>query len=137
MLSFLLIAAAVASDPAPCLAANTLELNACLNARLERSDAALNDYYQTALKRINKENGGKTAQEFIQAERSWTAYRDSECASAFDRYGGTIRVSVGLDCNIRLTLLRTYSIWRDWLTYPDSTPPLLPRPDLESVLSDR
>lgn len=137
MLSFLVVAAAAALNDAPCPAANTLEMNACLNARLERSDTTLNLYYRTALKRITKENGSKPAQEFIKAERLWVAYRDSECASAFDRYDGTIRTSVGLDCSIRLTRLRTYSIWRDWLTYPDSTPPLLPRPDVESVLSGR
>jgi uncharacterized protein YecT (DUF1311 family) len=137
MLSPLLLAAAAASSAAPCPGTTTIEVNACLNARLERSDATLNHYYQTALERITKENGSKPAQEFIKAERSWISYRDSECASAFDRYDGTIRVSVGLECSIRLTRLRTYSIWRDWLTYPDSTPPLLPRPNVESVLSGR
>ena len=137
MLGLLLVVAAAASNAGPCPGGNTLEMNACLNARLKRSDATLNHYYQTALKRITTENGSKTAQEFIKAQRSWIAYRDSECASAFDRYEGTIRESVALDCSIRLTRLRTYSIWRDWLTYPDSTPPLLPRPDVESVLSGR
>jgi uncharacterized protein YecT (DUF1311 family) len=137
MLSLLVVAAAAALNMTPCPGANTLELNACLNARLERSDATLNRYYRTALSRISKENGGKPAETFIKAERSWIAYRDSECSSVFERYGGTIRVSVGLECSIRLTGLRTYAIWRDWLTYPDSTPPLLRRPDVESVLSDR
>ncbi len=118
-----------------CSDKTTLQVNACLNARLEQRDAALNLYYQTAIGRIGKENGSDTAQEFVRAERSWIGYRDSECGSVFDRYAGTIRVSVEIDCRIRLTELRTYAIWRDWLTYPDSTPPLLPRPDVESAIS--
>jgi uncharacterized protein YecT (DUF1311 family) len=141
MVSLLATAAIVATAPsssaAPCPGTTAIAVNACLNARLEQSDAALNRYYETALRRIRRENGAKVAQEFVRAERSWIVYRDSECKSVFDRYGGTIRVSVGLDCSIRLTRLRTYAIWRDWLTYVDSTPPLLPRPEVESVLSGR
>lgn len=135
MLTLLVVAVSAASNPASCPGTTTSDVNACLNARLERSDATLNRYYQTALNRIGKASGGKPAQEFIKAERSWIAYRDSECASVFDRYGGTIRVSVEFDCRIRLTALRTYSIWRDWLTSPDTTPPLLPRPNIESILT--
>jgi uncharacterized protein YecT (DUF1311 family) len=137
MFSFIVAAAAAASNIAPCPGVSTLEVNACLKARLERSDATLDRYYRTALSRISKENGSKTAQTFIKAERSWIAYRDWECASVFDRYDGTIRASVELNCSIRLAVLRTYAIWRDWLTYPDSTPPLLPRPEVETVLSGR
>jgi uncharacterized protein YecT (DUF1311 family) len=124
------------STAAPCPGATTPEVNACLNARFEQSDATLNRYYQTALKQI-RYSGSEAVQRFVQAERSWVAYRDSECGSVFDRYGGTIRVSVELDCRIRITRLRTYAIWRDWLTYVDSTPPSLPRPEIESVVSGR
>ena len=51
--------------------------------------------------------------------------------------GGTIRVGMELDCRIRLTRLRTFALWRDWLTFADSTPPLLPRPDLQSIMTER
>jgi uncharacterized protein YecT (DUF1311 family) len=133
-----LAAAAAASTIAPCAGTSTVAANACLAARFEHSDAMLNRYYQAALKRITRESGAGTARRFAQAERSWMAYRDAECGTVFDYWkGGTIRVSVELDCRIRLTTLRTYAIWRDWLTYPDSTPPLLPRPRLESVASPR
>ena len=137
MLSSLLLAA-VASNVAPCPGTSTLQVNACLDARLKASDADLNQYFQAALKRIGKESGSGTARRFTQAERSWLRFRDAECGSVFDYWrGGTIRVSMELDCRIRLTRLRTYTIWRDWLTYPDSTPPVLPRPEIQSVTSDR
>ena len=130
MLSSLLLALA-ASTAAPCPGSSTIEVNACLEGRLRESDAALNRYYQAALERIRREGGGPTQQRFVQAERSWVAYRDSECGAVFYRWrGGTIRVAEELECRIRLTRVRTYTIWHDWLTYADSTPPLLPRPDV-------
>ena len=137
MLTLLALALAHSPNPTACAGTTTIDVNECLNDRLARSDAVLSRYYKLALSRIGRENGNKAAREFVKAERSWIAYRDSECTSAFDRYGGTIRVSVELDCRIRLTTLRTYAIWRDWLTYPDSTRALLPRPNVESVLSGR
>jgi uncharacterized protein YecT (DUF1311 family) len=137
MLSFIALALAV-TNTAPCPGISTPQVNACFDARFKESDAILNRYFQVALKRARKASGGDTAHRFIQAERSWVAYRDAECGSVFDYWsGGTIRVTMELECRIRLTRLRTYAIWRDWLTYADSTPPLLPRPDVEAVTSER
>jgi hypothetical protein len=60
----------------------------------------------------------------------------SECGAVYKNWiGGSIRGSMALNCQDRLTRMRTYTIWLHWLTYMDSTPPLLPRPDIESVLS--
>ena len=138
MLAFIALAVAATSGPAPCPGTTRLEVNACLNARFEESDATLNRYYQAAIKRLRKEGRDEPAQKFVQAERAWIAYRNTECGAVIDYWsGGTIRVSMDLDCRIRLTRLRTYVIWRDWLTYMDSTPPLLLRPDVESAVSDR
>ena len=137
MLAFIALAVAV-SGPAPCSGDTTPEVNACLGARFEESDATLNRYFQAALGRIQKESGGSTAKQFMKSEQLWGAYRDAECSSVVNYWsGGTIRVSMELDCPIRLIALRTFAIWRDWLTYPDSTPPLLPRPNVESVTSVR
>jgi uncharacterized protein YecT (DUF1311 family) len=138
MLTLITTALAV-TTAAPCPGTTTLQVNACFDARFKESDAILNRYFQAALRRALKESDGATApKQLIQAERSWVAYRHAECGSVFDYWsGGTIRVTMELDCRIRLTRLRTYTIWRDWLTYPDSTPPLLPRPDVEAVTSER
>jgi len=42
--------------------------------------------------------------------------------------GGTIRGAMTLGCRTRITEARTLEVWRNWLTYVDSTPPILPRP---------
>ena len=137
MLSFIALALAV-PNVAPCLGDSTPQVEACLDSRFKESDAILNRYLQAALKRAREGGGTETAEHFIQAQRLWVAYRDAERGSVRHYWrDGTIRGSMDLGCRIRLTRLRTYAIWRDWLTYPDSTPPSLPRPDVESVTSER
>ncbi|RYE95008.1 MAG: DUF1311 domain-containing protein, partial [Oxalobacteraceae bacterium] len=102
-----------------------------------QADADLNRYYDVAVQRVRKDGGEPVAKGFIQAQRSWLSYRESECGAIFEKYrDGTIRTSMEAGCRIRLTRLRTYMIWRNWLTYADSTPPLLPRPAIDSALSD-
>lgn len=134
----LILAAGSSPNTAPCPGTTTIQVNACLSSRLSEADSILNQYYQVALKRLRKDNSNGIAQKLIQAERSWIAYRDGECGAVTQSWsGGTISTSVGLNCQIRLAQLRTYVIWRNWLTYPDSTPPLLPRPKIEEALADR
>lgn len=139
MLSLLALAMIVSNSPGPasCPGTTTIEVNACLAARFGEADADLNRYYDMAVRRVRKEGGVPVAKGLMQAERSWLSYRDSECGAVFEKYrDGTIRTSMEIECRIRLTRLRTYMIWRNWLTYPDSTPPLLPRPATDSALSD-
>ncbi|RYF44822.1 MAG: DUF1311 domain-containing protein [Cytophagaceae bacterium] len=125
------------SGPALCPGSTTTEVNACLAAHFGQADADLNRYYDVAVQRVRKGVGEPVAKGLIQAQRSWLSYRNSECGAIFDKFrDGTIRSSMEIECRIRLTRLRTYMIWRNWLTYPDSTPPLLPRPATESALSD-
>jgi uncharacterized protein YecT (DUF1311 family) len=137
LLTFFATALAV-TTATPCPGTTTLQVNACFKAHFKESDAVLNRYFQAALRRARNESDAATApKQLIEAERTWVTYRDAECGSVFDYWsGGTIRVTMELDCRIRLTRLRTYTIWRDWLTYPDTTPPLLPRPDVEAVTSE-
>jgi uncharacterized protein YecT (DUF1311 family) len=60
---------------------------------------------------------------------AWLAYRKAQCASVHEIWsGGTIRGVVASSCRLQLTAERTHTIWADYLTYMDSTPPLLPEP---------
>jgi uncharacterized protein YecT (DUF1311 family) len=137
MLTFI-TAALAATTAVQCAGRTTLQVNACFEARFKNSDAILNRYFQAALRRARKESDPTTPKRLVQAERSWVAYRDAECGAVSNYWsGGTIRATMELDCRVRLTRLRIYTIWRDWLTYPDATPPLLPRPDVEAVTSER
>ena len=122
---------------ASCPGTTTIDVDACLTARFGEADADLNRYYDMAIRRVRREGGAAIAKGLVQAERSWLSYRDFECGAVFEKYrDGTIRTGMETECRIRLTRLRTYIVWRNWLTYPDSTPPLLPRPAIDSALSD-
>jgi uncharacterized protein YecT (DUF1311 family) len=132
MLSFLVLAAALNS--APCVDTSPIPVNDCLVARLKESEVILDRYFQTAKKLIDKESFG----EFTQAQQSWLKYRDAECGALFDHWSsGTIRVPMELQCRIRLPRFRTFTIWRDWLTPVERSPPVLPRPELETVIHER
>jgi uncharacterized protein YecT (DUF1311 family) len=135
----LVLTLAAAAPMAPeCSGQTTLEVETCLAAALTKSDAELNRYYRAAVMHVTSEDGSKVAQGIVRAERSWLAYRDAECSTVYDRWsGGTIRGTMYFECRIRLTRLRTYSLWRSWLTYPDITPPVLPRPNVEMATTGR
>jgi uncharacterized protein YecT (DUF1311 family) len=125
------------TTPAFCPGITTMEVDACVSAEFEQADAVLNRYYAVALRQARTAGDAATATGLTQAERSWLAYRNAECDAAAEVYrGGTIATSVSITCRTRLTHLRTYVLWRDWLTYPDGTPALLPRPAVETTLSD-
>lgn len=125
----LLVASAAPSAPAACPGSTTIEVNACRKQAFDRADAQLNRYYQAAVSYARQHEPATIAHQLVKSQRSWLAYRDAECGAVFDRWGGgTIRVSMDLDCRTRLTENRTLVLWNNWLTFVDSTPPILPRP---------
>jgi uncharacterized protein YecT (DUF1311 family) len=112
-------------------------MSACSEAIFQETDAELNRYYKAALNRLRTDKENKAAEGLVRAQRSWIAYRDLECSSVFHYWNdGTIRYSMQSGCEINLTKMRTYTIWKNWLTYIDSTPPILPRPDIASATRD-
>ena len=133
----LAVSVATAPNPKPCSGSDTISINACADAEFKRTDAVLNRYYQAAQHRLQEEKQTKTAALLVQSQRSWIAYRDAECDAVYQNWiDGTIRGSMAIGCKINLTQIRTYAIWRNWLTYMDSTPPILPRPDIKSATQD-
>jgi uncharacterized protein YecT (DUF1311 family) len=118
-------------EPRPDCGGNTLEMNACLSAMLDRAQRRLDDYQQTAIDRYSADEGNGDAIVLgIQASQSaFEAYRSIECSTVYEDWkDGTIRSAMELGCRIQLTDERTHTIWRNWLRYVDSTPPLRPEP---------
>ena len=118
---------------APCPGASNPEVEACLKSDLDRSQADLKRYAAAATSRIRKEDTPQTLQAFENAQDAWSVYSDRECKGVYEAWGpGTIKGGMALICLRRLTEDRTHEIWRDWLTYMDSTPPILPEPPIHS-----
>jgi uncharacterized protein YecT (DUF1311 family) len=126
---------AAAHAPAPkCPGETTLAINDCMGAELARAEANLKRYVAAARKRLTSEAaddaGAKAALgDLDKTETAWTAYRKAQCGAVYDYWqAGTIRGSMELACEINLTRQHTHDVWSAWLTYMDSTPPILPEP---------
>lgn len=115
---------------APCPGSTTREVEQCLADDLARADAELSRYYEAAVGRLTDERQPAALAKLRASERAWIQHRDAECEAVWEYWkGGTIRGTFSIECRVRLTRDRTMAIWRNWLTYVDSTPPLLPEPE--------
>lgn len=125
----IIIAALLLAAGNACDGSTTRDVERCLAANLARADAELNRYYAAATKRLTEQKDTAALAKLRTAERAWIAYRDAECDAVYESWGqGTIRGAMTLGCRISLTKTRTATIWRNWLTYADSTPPIQPEP---------
>lgn len=137
-----LIALALVAVPASTCqdAKTTTETNACLAGVLDDAQQQMDRYYDAAVRRLRPQQGPAAAAALSQlasAQAAWRTYRDAECGAVFaHRSEGSIRIAAETRCRIGATRMRTFSIWWSWLTYADSTPPILPRPDLSAVLTE-
>lgn len=64
-----------------------------------------------------------------ESQRAWEGYVKSRCDGVFEATNGGTMGGLGyMGCMASTTRQRTHDIWDDYLTYWDSTPPVLPEP---------
>jgi uncharacterized protein YecT (DUF1311 family) len=125
---------ALAAAPPKCPGDNTIEINDCMSATLTKAQSDLDRYLAAARKRLKSEaadDAGSAAAlaDLDRVQAAWVAYSKSDCDAVYDAWSaGTIRTAMALTCEIDLTRQRTHTVWSEWLTYMDSTPPILPEP---------
>lgn len=134
----LILSQEAASRPECDTDGSTLWLNACAQQDLEIEQARMEHYLLVARDAARRgddasaEYGGPATQQLAYLEASqaaWTAYAEITCAGVHDQYaGGSIRVMMHSGCLREMTQDRTRVIWRNHLTFADSTPPVLPEP---------
>lgn len=109
---------------------NTYEIGLCMSEQLEQKEVELQHYLAEA--RARYVDNEAVIESIEKAQQSWLVYRLDQCSSIYNIWSdGTIRSIMGLSCSIRMTQLRTHQIWHSYLTYMDSTPPLLPEPQID------
>ncbi|MFL9767216.1 lysozyme inhibitor LprI family protein [Vibrio cyclitrophicus] len=113
-------------------AMTTLEINQCASISPESAQLELDQYLEASFKHnaYDEElvNSIKVAQD------SWQAYMTAHCDSVYTQWrDGFIRGLMALSCKTELTKKRTHEVWGNFLTYMDSTPPVLPEPNLNST----
>ncbi|MBD3655560.1 lysozyme inhibitor LprI family protein [Marinobacter sp.] len=63
------------------------------------------------------------------AQSLWEQYANAHCDAVYERWsGGSVRFFEYYRCHKELIHERTYVIWKEFLTYPGNTPPILPDP---------
>lgn len=117
---------------------NTLQLNVCALEDVNAEQARMQRYLDRALERAaatdaeSGEYGDEPTRQvelLNAAQKAWEAYAEVRCDAQWDLVkGGTIRTIVLMSCHTEATRQRTHDIWKDHLTFFDSTPPLLPEP---------
>ncbi|MEP2735180.1 MAG: lysozyme inhibitor LprI family protein [Erythrobacter sp.] len=115
-------------DAANCSnASTTIAMNECMAGILAKAETQRQKYASAAYTRLAKQP--EVRAEFAVSEASFSHYRDAECGAVYERWkSGSIRGLMSLTCRIELTDRRSQTIWNNWLTFMDSTPPLLPEP---------
>ena len=110
-------------------ASTTIEMNVCAMQKADQAHEMLEKYLAKAREKYSDEKPIVGALNVSQ--ESWLKYRKAHCDAVYKQWsGGTIRGVMFAGCMLKLTKLRTHVIWGDYLTYMDSTPPMLPEPKL-------
>lgn len=106
---------------------NTPDTNRCAAIELEAAEDVLTHYLETSIE--HNASDPELVDAIKVAQKQWQAYAGAHCGSVYTQWrDGTIRGVMGITCRTRLTKQRTHDVWQDFLTYMDSTPPILPEP---------
>ena len=121
--------AAAAAEPLCRDSKNTVEDTKCMSAEIDKADKALREYLEAAKERLSRDKVKGLNLDATQAE--WSRYRTMHCGDVYLYWvEGTYRYRASAQCQIDLARSRTHDIWAAYLTFVDSTPALLPEPEV-------
>lgn len=108
-------------------AITTMDTNQCAAMDLRVADDEMHKYLKTSYQ--HNDYDSELIEAIKLAQKDWEAYMKSHCDSVYTQWrDGTIRGVMAISCKTKLTKQRTHEIWENFLTYMDSTPPVLPEP---------
>ncbi|MBM6550881.1 lysozyme inhibitor LprI family protein [Marinomonas ostreistagni] len=105
----------------------TRDMNQCAAQTLAESEQVMQRYLDASLERHQQDP--ELVQAIELAQQRWQQYRSAHCDAVYTQWReGTIRGVMTLSCKTELTEQRTHALWSNFLTYMDSTAPVLPEP---------
>ncbi|SQD76840.1 lysozyme inhibitor LprI family protein [Moritella yayanosii] len=126
--SFGTMAASVDCDKA----FNTLEINYCAKVELDKAEAEMQRYLSKSIAQYTADTN--VVESINIAQSAWQSYSKSQCDSVFTMFrDGSLRVVMTLSCRTKLTQQRTHELWSQYLTYMDSSAPVLPEPTVSDL----
>lgn len=107
----------------------TLAIDRCLVGVRHRAKTREAQYFAAAIGTQLKTRSTEQERLMQAAQTAAEQYREQVCNAVYEKWReGSIRNAMALRCEIRLIDERTHVIWRNWLTYQDSSAPILPEP---------
>lgn len=130
ILLFFIYSVNALSDDFDCdKAMTTPQINYCAGVELEKVQLEMNTYLTKSKEHNNYDP--ELIQSISVAQKAWSLYAKAHCESIYTKWrDGTIRGVMFLNCKTKLTKQRTHEIWANFLTFMDSTSPVLPEPKL-------
>ena len=117
-------------------AISTMDINQCALEELYLAESEMEHYLEASYQ--HNDYDPELIAAIKTAQKAWAAYRTSHCDSVYTQWrDGTIRGVMGISCQTALTQQRTHEVWRHFLTYMDSTPPVLPEPGVSRDLGGK
>ncbi|MFC3032047.1 lysozyme inhibitor LprI family protein [Pseudoalteromonas fenneropenaei] len=108
-------------------ASTTFAINQCAAQQLQQAEAQMADYLAAAIKHHHVDKELVAA--ISDSQTAWLSYREVHCDAVYTQWrDGTIRGLMALSCKTALTQQRTSTLWQAYLTFLDSTAPILPEP---------
>ena len=105
----------------------TVETNDCISAQIQNAKKELAKYLKASKHRLASEP--KVAEELDKSQKAWLLYRDSHCGAIYQYWiEGSVRGAMAGNCILKQTRRRTHDLWEAYLTFVDTTPPILPEP---------
>lgn len=118
---------ASATETACRQAKTTLALEECTRHEIATLESELESYLAAA--RQSLEGDEQSLAALSRAQQRWLDYRGEHCLAVRTLWvGGSIRGVMMNQCLLHQTRQRLWDIWDTYLTFMDSTPPLLPEP---------
>ena len=109
-------------------AMTTYQINMCSRQEVQQAENEMLDYLNASKDRYSEE--AQVLKLLTESQAQWREYRKAHCDAIYQVWAeGTIRGVMYNDCMFDVTKDRTHELWQSYLTYMDSTPPILPEPE--------
>ena len=105
----------------------TRDMEYCASQKSIAADKQMRQYLIASYTQYNHDPN--TVKAIKASQQAWKTYENSNCEAVHTSWNtGSIRGLMSINCHTRMTKQRTHELWLNYLTFMDSTPPVLPEP---------